>query len=352
MQTRSIPAARGTEQTPEVINVVAGTINAFQVKTGPDLDIVHLMVENSTEVQMNTLFSAGGVDNFVKSDKKKLLPKMIKNYETKILRMTKQQPLTNQDKLHLSRWIRELGVLKEKLFRWALVAIEEDFTISFDGDQQQTDFDKADFLMYVATDRVHGKKLKQKDAEIKSLNHSLKMVADVVQGIKHQEQKKLTIGIKELMHLENSKEGGDVIPAQALIVSLQVQLQEARSKEKEISASLKQLQTILAQNKRTIQVNNAEPVLAAETPQMQVLRDEDPKKRDQVQKTIPPTNKLGYLARRRNFLMAKKVTRFSVAGSRKNIVNSKFPKSRKVIAENRTVVTISLSEDEQEAEKT
>jgi hypothetical protein len=185
----------------EQVQIETGTVHTFNF--GPnDVELVHILVEKPTEVQLNSLYSAESVDNFIKSDKNKLLPKMIVKYESNILRLTKlQRPVNRNHHLQLIRLKKELAALKEKLFRWAVEAIEEDFTVSA-STQHCSSFDRAEFLVYKSTERVHGNKLRKKDDEINKLTFNLKVLTNAVKEMKQNDLSKRRLD--EVSRMENT----------------------------------------------------------------------------------------------------------------------------------------------------
>jgi hypothetical protein len=65
-----------------------------------------------------------------------------------------QQPLTETEQQQLANMNKELGELRQKLFQWALLAIEENLTMSSLVEQQVKDFDKAEFLLFKSTEQL------------------------------------------------------------------------------------------------------------------------------------------------------------------------------------------------------
>jgi hypothetical protein len=173
----------------ERVHITTGTVHTFHYSP-KDVELVHILVEQSSDVKIHSLFSVESVDNFIKSNNKKFLPEMIEKYESDILRLSKlQQPLNRNHHFQLTRLKKELAALKEKLFRWAVEAIEEDFTLK-PSTQQSQSFDRAEYLIYKSTERVHSNKLKKKDDEINKLTYNLKVLTNAVKEMKQKDLNK------------------------------------------------------------------------------------------------------------------------------------------------------------------
>lgn len=204
---------------------------------GHETEVVYVMVENSTDVQMNSMFSVKDVDNFIKSDKKKFLIKIIENYETDISRLEDpKHSLSPTDVKHLALMKRELGALREKLFRWALVAIEECLTISTDTEQQETDFERAEYLIFKSNELMQGDSMKEKDAQIQKLQCDLQLTSELerVSSRECKQAMSKNQALLNMVRLARKSSNGCQESAEALISSMLVQLQQAHQKNKEM----------------------------------------------------------------------------------------------------------------------
>lgn len=145
-------AAKKNDPAEDEIKITPGSVHHFQVTEDKSV-MVHILVERESDVDVWSLHSADDVSNFIKSPYKKLLPGVIRNYETNIKRLTnQQQPISESDRQVLQRSEQELDVLQEKLFRWAVLALEENF--SLDLPRLETDFDRAQYLIFKSTEHL------------------------------------------------------------------------------------------------------------------------------------------------------------------------------------------------------